>query len=313
MKDLSLPTKLYLSAIYLAGTGIYVRHLNKMDFSHPWMLIALCLIASLTLILKVAGTTNRSHYTFSFLVYGFTFALYGTSEAILVITVSNLIEWIWNKPAWFIQLFNTTCYIMLMQAAGLVYELINPGHVLISWQAVAAIAVSMATFNLLNHLAVGIVVWLARGENFKTSGIFDFFPLMLDLTLLYFGASLSFVWSYNYFALGLFLVPLYLIYSTLRVPALERQSETDSKTGLFNHRYFKQQFESEFARAKRFDRPLSMIMADLDLLRNINNTYGHLAGDEVLISVAKVLKRSVRDYDIVARFGGEEFAIPTAK
>jgi diguanylate cyclase (GGDEF)-like protein/putative nucleotidyltransferase with HDIG domain len=280
-----------------------------MDFSNPWMLIILCLIASLTLILKVEGTTNRSHYTFSFLVYGFTFALYGTPEAILVITVSNLVEWIWNKPAWFIQLFNTSCYILLMKVAGLVYQLINPGSELVSWQAVAAIAASMAAFNLLNHLAVGIVVWLARGENFKTSGIFDFFPLMLDLTLLYFGASLSFVWTYNYFALGLFLVPLYLIYGTLRVPALERQSELDSKTGLFNHRYFKQQFESEFTRANRFDRPLAMIMADLDLLRNINNTYGHLAGDEVLIGVAKVLKQSVRDYDVVARFGGEEFAI----
>jgi diguanylate cyclase (GGDEF)-like protein/putative nucleotidyltransferase with HDIG domain len=309
MKELSLPTKLYLYAIFMAGMGIFAWHLNKMDFSNLWMLIILCFIASLTLILKVAGTTNRSHYTFSFLVYGFTFALYGTPEAILVIAVSNLVEWLWNRPAWFIQLFNTACYILLMQAAGLVYHLINPDHVLVSWQAVAAIAASMATFNVLNHLAVGIVLWLARGENFKTSGIFDFFPITLDLALLYFGASLSFVWTYNYFALALFLIPLYLIYSTLRVPALERQSETDSKTGLFNHRYFKQQFENEFNRANRFDRPLAMIMADLDLLRNINNTYGHLAGDEVLIGVANVLKQSVRDYDIVARFGGEEFAI----
>jgi diguanylate cyclase (GGDEF)-like protein len=309
MKELSLSTRLYLYAIYSAGMGIFAWHLNNIEFSKLWMLMILCLLASLTLILKVAGTTNRSHYTFSFLVYGFTFALYGTSEAILVIVVSNLIEWLWNKPAWFIQLFNAGCYILLMQVAGFVYHLINPDNVMVSWQAVVAIAASMATFNLLNHLAVGIVVWLARGENFKTSGVFDFFPLMLDLTLLYFGASLSFVWTYNYFALALFLVPLYLIYGTLRVPALERQSETDSKTGLFNHRYFKQQFENEFNRANRFDRPLAIIMADLDLLRNINNTYGHLAGDEVLIGVAKVLRQSVRDYDIVSRFGGEEFAI----
>jgi diguanylate cyclase (GGDEF)-like protein len=50
-------------------------------------------------------------------------------------------------------------------------------------------------------------------------------------------------------------------------------------------------------------------MADLDLLRNINNTYGHLAGDEVLIGVSKILKQSIREYDVAARFGGEEFAI----
>jgi len=196
-----------------------------------------------------------------------------------------------------------------VQAAGIVYGWINPENSLVSWQAVLAIVVSMAVFNLLNHLMVGIVLWLARGESFKRSGVFDFFPLVLDLTLLYFGASLSFVWAYNQFALVMFLVPIYMIYSTLRVPALERKTEIDIKTGLYNHGYFKQQVTNELRRANRFDRPLTIIMADLDLLRNINNTYGHLAGDEVLIGVAKILKQSVREYDITARFGGEEFAI----
>ncbi|MEP6894224.1 MAG: diguanylate cyclase [Chloroflexota bacterium] len=309
MKELSLPTKIYLCSIYLAGAIVLVWHLSKIDNNNLWMLVILCVLASITLILKVGGATNRSHYTFSFLVYGFTFALYGTTEAILVIVVSNIVEWIWNKPPWFIQLFNTGSYILVMQAAGLIYLWINPTNYLDTWQTALAIIVSMATFNILNHMMVGIVIWLARGENFKKSGVFDFFPLMLDLTLLYFGASLSFVWNYNAFALGLFLMPLYLIYSTLRVPELERKTEIDSKTGLFNHEYFKKQLHNELARANRFDRPMSIILADLDLLRNINNTYGHLAGDEVLIGMAKAMKNSVRDYDVVCRFGGEEFAI----
>jgi diguanylate cyclase (GGDEF)-like protein len=156
---------------------------------------------------------------------------------------------------------------------------------------------------------VGIVIWLARGENFKKSGVFNFFPIMLDLTLLYFGAILALAWNYNGFTLILAWVPIYLMYGSLRVPALKRQTEMDSKTGLFNDSYFKVQFKNELHRANRFDRPLAVIMADLDLLRNINNTYGHLAGDEVLIGVAKILKQSVGEYDIVARFGGEEFAI----
>ena len=309
MKELSSPTKIYLYATYLAGVAVFVWNIYMIDFSNFWMILILCVLASLALILKVEGATNRSHYTFSFLVYGFTFVSYGTSEAILVIVVSNLVEWIWNRPPWFIQLFNTGSYILVMQAASLLYQWINPNPTLASWQAPLAIALSMASFNLLNHLMVGIVLWLARGENFKKSGIFDFFPLMLDLALLYYGASLSFVWTYNQFALVLFLIPIYLIYNTLRVPALERQTETDNKTGLFNHGYFKQQLDNELNRANRFDRPLAIIMADLDLLRNINNTYGHLAGDEVLIGIAKILKQSVRDYDVAARFGGEEFAI----
>ncbi len=309
MKEFSFSTKVYLYLTYVAGITIFIWHMNKINLSNPWMLGILCLLASLALIMKVEGTTNRSHYTFSFLVYGFTFTLYGAPEAMLVIVISNLAELIWNRRPWFIQLFNTSCYILVMQAAGLVYFWINPDNALVAWQAVLGIAASMATFDLLNHLMVGIVVWLARGENFKRSGVFDFFPITLDLALLYFGASLSFVWVYNHFALVLFLIPIYLIYSTLRVPALERQTEIDNKTGLFNHQYFKQQVSNELNRANRFDRPLAIIMADLDLLRNINNTYGHLAGDEVLIGVAKILKQSVREYDVAARFGGEEFAI----
>jgi diguanylate cyclase (GGDEF)-like protein/putative nucleotidyltransferase with HDIG domain len=309
MKELSFPTKIYLYVTYVVGIAIFIWHMSRIDLSNPWMLMILCLLASLALIYKVEGATNRSHYTFSFLVYGFTLTMYGIPEAILVIAVSNLAEWIWNRPAWYIQLFNSACYILVMQVAGLVYYWINPDDILVSWQAVLAVVASMTTFNLLNHLMVGVVLWLARGENFKKSGVLDFFPIMLDLTLLFFGASLAFVWKYNYFALVLFAVPVYIIYSTLRVPELERQTEIDNKTGLFNLGYFKKQAGNELSRANRFDRPFAIIMADLDMLRNINNTYGHLAGDEVLIGIAKILKQSVREYDIAARFGGEEFAI----
>ena len=309
MKELSFSTKAYIYFTYAAGLAIFTWQMGRIDFRDVWVTILFCLLASLALILKVEGPTNRSHYTFSFLVYGFTFALLGIPETIIVIVVSNLAEWIWNKPPWYIQVFNTCCYIVVLQLAGLAYGWVNPANSLTSWQSVLAVASSMTIFNLLNHLMVGFVVWLARGENFKRSGVFDFFPLILDLTLLTFGASLSFIWAYNKFALVLFLVPIYMIYSTLKVPALERKTEIDVKTGLFNHGYFKQQVAGELSRANRFDRPLTIIMADLDLLRNINNTYGHLAGDEVLIGVAKILKQSIREYDVAARFGGEEFAI----
>src|SRR5205085_9920689 len=65
----------------------------------------------------------------------------------------------------------------------------------------------------------------------------------------------------------------------------------------------------ELGRAQRFERPLSLIMADLDLLRDINNTYGHLAGDAVLKGIAEVFRAQLRNYDVPARFGGEEFSI----
>ena len=68
----------------------------------------------------------------------------------------------------------------------------------------------------------------------------------------------------------------------MSVPALQAEARVDPKTGLFNARHFAAALAEEIGRARRFERPMSLIMADLDLLRDINNTYGHLAGDAVL-------------------------------
>ena len=309
MKELTVSTRIYIFAIYILGTIFFLWNLFNWQIQEPVVLGILCLLASLALIIKVEGTTNRSHYTFSFILYGFAFAHLGIPGAATVILISNFVEWLVKRPPWFIQIFNTACYIFVINVAGFIFSILNPSLSLTTPTGVLSITVSMVVFTLLNHLIVGIIVWMARGENFQQSGIFDLLPLIIDLTLLTLGAMLVLIWDYSPFALLLFAFPIYLIYGTMRVPALERQSETDPKTGLYNHTYFKQHLENELRRANRFDRPLTIIMADLDLLRDINNTYGHLAGDEVLIGIANILKQAVREYDVVARFGGEEFTI----
>jgi diguanylate cyclase (GGDEF)-like protein len=309
MELFSQHTRPYLAVIYLMGIAALVSSLRDLKIENPWLLIVLCLFASLALILKVEGPTNRSHYTFSFVVYGFTFATLGVSALLLVILVSHVVEWIWNTSPWAIQLFHIAVYFIAARAAGLVFLWIVQSGFFPKGGDIAGILFGMAVFTLLSHLLIGILYWLGHRENFRKSGAFDPFPLFLDVSLLYFGASLSIVWKHDPMALLLLAVPTYMLYSALRIPALERKSELDSKTGLFNHAYFKKQLEAELSRSNRFDRPLSVIIADLDLLRNINNTYGHLAGDAVLIGVAWAIKQSCREYDVVSRFGGEEFAI----
>jgi diguanylate cyclase (GGDEF)-like protein/putative nucleotidyltransferase with HDIG domain len=309
MKNLSILTRLYLILIYITGALVLIRGLIGIKTTEPVLLVVLCVLGSILHILKVEGATNRSHYTFSFMIFGFAMLHLSSQLALIVILISNLAEWIWNRPPWFIQLFNTSCYVISVQIAMLVYTSINPFGVPTSWQVILAIGLAMASFTFINHLIIGIVVWLARGENFKQSGIFDLTPLFIDLAMLAVGGSLALVWEYNPYALLFFLAPAYPLYMALKIPALERKTEVDQKTGLYNHQYFMTQFSNELQRANRYDRPVSIIMADLDLLRNINNTYGHLAGDEVLKGVAEILRQTVRDYDVVARFGGEEFAI----
>jgi len=83
----------------------------------------------------------------------------------------------------------------------------------------------------------------------------------------------------------------------------------DSHTGLYNHRYLTEIIEVEFDRARRSGNALSVIMLDIDYFKSINDVYGHQFGDLVLKQFATQLKRMVRQYDIVVRFGGEEFVI----
>ena len=87
-------------------------------------------------------------------------------------------------------------------------------------------------------------------------------------------------------------------------------SITDSMTGLANRRYFDIRLKTEFYRLKRSGETLSLIMFDVDQFKNFNDTYGHVAGDDCLIRIGKMLKEVVlRAPDIVARYGGEEFAV----
>lgn len=83
----------------------------------------------------------------------------------------------------------------------------------------------------------------------------------------------------------------------------------DSHTGLYNHRYFVSAIEAELERAKRHSQDLSIIMIDIDYFKSVNDVYGHQFGDLILRQFAKLLKSDVRLYDIVVRFGGEEFII----
>jgi len=90
---------------------------------------------------------------------------------------------------------------------------------------------------------------------------------------------------------------------------LHDQALHDPLTGLYNRRYLDETINRELARAARYNQPLGIVMCDLDHFKHINDTHGHLAGDEVLRVFAELLKNNSRGSDIVCRFGGEEFVL----
>ena len=90
---------------------------------------------------------------------------------------------------------------------------------------------------------------------------------------------------------------------------LEKMALTDGLTGLFNHRYSYERIELECAKSCRYGRSFSLAMIDIDDFKRVNDTHGHRKGNEVLAAVARTCKESLREVDLVGRYGGEEFVI----
>jgi diguanylate cyclase (GGDEF)-like protein len=90
---------------------------------------------------------------------------------------------------------------------------------------------------------------------------------------------------------------------------LERLATTDGMTGIYNRRHFLTLADREWARARRYGRPISFLMIDIDYFKLINDNFGHQVGDEMIVHLAKLARDSKRECDVLARIGGEEFAL----
>jgi diguanylate cyclase (GGDEF)-like protein len=90
---------------------------------------------------------------------------------------------------------------------------------------------------------------------------------------------------------------------------MEHKARTDYLTGLLNHRFFQTALGTELTRAQRHNHPLSLLLVDLDHLKDVNDRFGHPAGDAVIREVAETIRMTCRNFDFAARYGGEEFAV----
>ena len=94
-----------------------------------------------------------------------------------------------------------------------------------------------------------------------------------------------------------------------RIFVLEQESTTDALTGVYNRRYFDRRLYEEFSRSRRYDEPFSIIMIDVDHFKRINDHWGHQIGDLVLRRFAERVKTSLRETDVLCRYGGEELGL----
>jgi diguanylate cyclase (GGDEF)-like protein len=134
-------------------------------------------------------------------------------------------------------------------------------------------------------------------------------PLYNDLAELCIGTLLTYGVSGNIFLAPVALPVLVLLQRSLSHAQLLSDSRTDAKTGLLNARTWEREAEAEVARAVRARMALAVAVLDIDFFKQVNDTYGHLFGDEVLKEIAHCLPGVLREYDSAGRFGGEEFVL----
>ncbi|RAY11822.1 GGDEF domain-containing protein [Actinomadura craniellae] len=164
-------------------------------------------------------------------------------------------------------------------------------------------------FTVINTAVVAVAVRAANPESGWREALWNRESLLLDVVELCLGILVAITCALSPALLLLTLPPVVLLQRSLMHQQLQAAARTDAKTGLLNAAAWQREADTELSRSHRSGEPLALLLIDLDHFKRVNDTYGHLLGDQVLIAVANTLRGQVRDYDVVGRFGGEEFVV----
>jgi diguanylate cyclase (GGDEF)-like protein/putative nucleotidyltransferase with HDIG domain len=307
-----LNAKLYFAFVALTAIAVTTPFVGRLEHAHQWTaFLVLGSAAAIARLFVVRTPADQAYHTD--IVFLIPAALILPPELLVLVAIVQMVpEWLKMRYRWYLQTFNILDYLLATMAAWFVGRELILEHLAIGNHALRLSLAGLfacVVFVAVNHTLLALMLRLARGFTFRETGLFDGEFVATDLVLAALGVAVYAFWKTNPWLVPFALTPIFLIHRSLSVPALQAEARVDPKTGLFNARHFAAALAEELGRAQRFDRPLSLIMADLDLLRDINNTYGHLAGDAVLKGIAEIFRAQLRHYDVPARFGGEEFSI----
>jgi diguanylate cyclase (GGDEF)-like protein len=303
----------YVLAVCAAALGAYlVSAPSSAPSRDDWRLAALLGgLAAIVQLFVVVTPRNQSYHLTPGIVLAAAILL-PLPLVGLVVVAQHVPEWLKVRYPWFIQSFNIANYALAAAVARDVFSAHErPFGPIGSPQVdffVAGLAAAVA-FVAVQHTLLAVVLKLARGHALEETGLFTFQSLSMDTVLAIVGVVVAALWETNPYLVAFALAPLFLLHRTLALPKLEAEAQQDPKTGLYNARHFSTLLDEAVDRCFRSGGTVSLLVADLDLLREINNRFGHLAGDAVLSAVAGVLQRDSGRNGVAARFGGEEFCV----
>jgi diguanylate cyclase (GGDEF)-like protein len=166
-------------------------------------------------------------------------------------------------------------------------------------------------FSVLNAALVAVAAHASEPLVRWREVLWDAESLILDVTEICVGLLVTIACVLSPMLLFVALPPVILLQRSLLHQQLRAAARTDAKTGLLNAAAWQREADTEISRVQRARAglPLALLLVDVDHFKRVNDTHGHLAGDQVLASLADVLRQQVRACDVVGRFGGEEFVI----
>jgi diguanylate cyclase (GGDEF)-like protein len=196
-------------------------------------------------------------------------------------------------------------------AARSVPWLAYPGpHAWFMRPAAVLVAVGCAVlFSVVNTNLVAVAAHTAEPQARWGEVLWDRESMLLDLTEICVGVLVAIACALSPVLVCVALPPVIVLQRGLMHQQLQAAARTDAKTGLLNATAWQREADAEIARALRTGGSIALLLADVDHFKRVNDTYGHLAGDDVLRGLAAELRQQVRDSDVVGRFGGEEFVV----
>jgi diguanylate cyclase (GGDEF)-like protein len=210
-------------------------------------------------------------------------------------------------------LYSTATVLLASQAAiAVLYTALPAGDypgLPNSLRGVVVVILAAATRWFVNFALVVAIILLSAPKTPAQDALGSFSSGLVEVAALSLGGVTALVVTHDPWYLALILPLLLVLHRTLLLRQYEVAARTDTKTGLSNATHWSQVARSELSRAERDETAVGVVMLDLDHFKRINDTYGHLTGDAVLKAVADALRKQARDYDLVGRFGGEEFMV----
>ena len=295
---------LEFAVVWLTVVGVALIGWPDQVTDEQW--IAFCVLMPLIALVHLVGAERQKHQG-SHLSLAPIFAavlILPPALAAIAIAMAFFPESVRSRPRWYIVAFNIANFVGPALLARLCFDALR-GPTDQEWAFAALVAI--AAFVAVHYAVLALMLKLARGVRILETIRVD--CVLIDTGLVSLGALAAALWEVNEALVVLTLAPFALAYRSLAIPGLVEATRIEPKTGLYNMRHFAGVVSQELQRAGRFDRPLALLMIDVDHLREVNTTHGHVGGDRALRSVAASLRTATREYDIAARFGGDEFCV----